>query len=75
MLHKRTSLFLRLTVPQEEDEVLGHADIRLIIQGSEKSLLRFVVPVAGMELFLYWKEDIMTVVFTTSCLLITLTST
>lgn len=53
MLHKRTSLFLRLTVPQEEDEVLGHADIRLIIQGSEKSLLRFVVPVAGMELFLY----------------------
>lgn len=50
------SSILRLTVPQEEDEVLGLVEIRLNIQGSVKSLPPFVVPVAGMQLFLFGEE-------------------
>lgn len=55
-LEWRESSFLRLTVPQEEDDVLGLVDIRLNIQGSVKSLPCFVVPVAGMELFFCERE-------------------
>lgn len=51
------SSILKLTVPQEEDSVLGFVEIRLNIQGSVKSLLPFVVPIAGMKLFLYKQEQ------------------
>lgn len=50
--------FLRLTIPQEKDEVLSLVEIRLNIQGSVKSLPPFVVPVSGMELFLYKQEKV-----------------
>lgn len=46
------SSFLRLTVSQEEDDVLGFVAITLSTHCSVKSLLRFVVPIFGMELVL-----------------------
>ncbi len=42
----------KLTVPNEEDGVLGLVDIRLNIHGSVKGLLPFVVPIAGIKLLL-----------------------
>lgn len=49
--------FHRLTIPEEEDKVLGLADIRLNIQGRVKSLLPFVVPVISMELIFCQQEN------------------
>lgn len=52
----KSCFFIILTVPQEEDDVLRLVNIRLNIQGSVKSLPPFVVPVAGLELFVYKQE-------------------
>lgn len=50
MTWKVGMLIFARTVPQKEDRVLGLVKIGLDIQGGEKCLLCFVIPVAGMEL-------------------------
>lgn len=46
-------LIFQLTVSQKEDGVLGFVDLWLNSNGIVKCLFPFVLPVAGMELFLY----------------------